>query len=92
MSQMETVDLPAVININSINELKLLLDEALLKNCDVEMNGADITKADTASMQLICAFNEKLKSSGHSMCWSGVSDECKNVAEMLGLNEIISIN
>ena len=92
MSQMERVDLPSVININSINELKVLLDEVLLKNCDVEMNGAEITKADTASMQLICAFNEKLKADGHAMCWSGVSDECRNVAEILGFNEFFSIN
>ena len=89
---METIELPAVININSINELKGLFDEALLKKCDVIINGEAIKKADTASMQLICAFNEKLKSEGHSMSWSKVSDECQNVAEILGLKEILSIN
>ena len=89
---METIELPAVININSINELKGLFDKALLKKCDVTMNGGAIKKADTASMQLICVFNEKLKSDGHTMSWSEVSDECQNVAEILGLKEILSIN
>ncbi|MBL4606461.1 MAG: STAS domain-containing protein [Pseudomonadales bacterium] len=91
MTNSVQVELKAVVNITTISSLKSQLDDALEKSVDVVLMGENVEKVDTAALQLLAVFNEKLKSDGNSLRWEKPSDEVCNVAGLLGLQSAVSL-
>ncbi|MGB1292855.1 MAG: STAS domain-containing protein, partial [Pseudoalteromonas sp.] len=68
-----------------------LLNE-LSGNDDVCLDISDVTRADTASVQLLCSLQKHLLSVQHKIIWVGQSDALKSVITQLGLSEYLVLD
>jgi anti-anti-sigma regulatory factor len=50
--------LPAELVINSVSELKETLLDLLSKQSSIELDISQVTRADTASIQLLCSLQK----------------------------------
>ncbi len=86
--------LESPLSIASVCQLKKELSQKLLSK-DVEtlkIDGADISSADTASLQLICSLVSWAKSMNINCCWSSVSGALLETATMLDLSDAIQLD
>ena len=51
-----------------------------------------MTRADTASVQLLCSLQKHLLSVQHKIIWVGQSDALKSVITQLGLSEYLVLD
>lgn len=91
MTDSIALDLDQVVNIKTVNAIKEKLDEALKQEKDVLLLGGSVEQVDTAGLQLLAAFNERLKCTGHHMRWEDPSEEVQQVASLLGLEKAVSL-
>jgi len=85
------IELASVINLSTIGALKAQLDDAVSKNTDVALLGVNVEKVDTAAMQLLAVFGEKIKADGNTLSWIQPSEEVGNVAALLGLESALCL-
>ena len=85
------LELGQVISIKTINVLKEQLDDALEQKKSVVLLGNNVDQVDTAAVQLLVAFNERLKSDGFAMSWEQPSEEVCSVVALLGLEKAVSL-
>lgn len=91
MSNSLQIELAPIINLNTIGALKAQLDDAVSKNTDVALLGVNVEKVDTAAMQLLAVFGERIKADGNILSWIQPSDEVGNVAALLGLESALCL-
>lgn len=91
MSDSLQIELASVINLSTISTLKSQLDEAVGKDSDVIVLGANVEKVDTAALQLLMVFSEKIKAGGNVVSWLQPSEEVYNVAALLGLESALCL-
>ncbi|MCP5145801.1 MAG: STAS domain-containing protein [Gammaproteobacteria bacterium] len=58
---------------------------------DVEINAADVARADTATLQMLIALRRDLRTNGGTLKWLAVSCEMHDVAERMGLIEALGM-
>ena len=85
------VELGQVISIKTINVLKEQLDDVLEQKKSVVLLSNNVDQVDTAAVQLLVAFNEKLKSNGFTLSWEQPSEEVCSVVALLGLEKAVSL-
>ena len=56
MSDVSVIDLPERLDISCVEALHLELDDALNSGNNITLNGENVTKLDTAGLQVIKAF------------------------------------
>jgi len=91
MSNSLQIELTSVINLSTIGDLKAQLDDAVSKNTDVSLLGVNVEKVDTAAMQLLAVFCEKIRADGNTLSWIEPSEEVGNVAAFLGLESALCL-
>ena len=91
MSNSLQIELAPIINLSSIGALKAQLDDAVSKNTDVALLGVNVEKVDTAAMQLLAVFSEKIKADGNTLSWIQPSEEVGSVAALLGLESALCL-
>ncbi len=83
------VNCEPTIDISSAQTLYDHLKNALSNNHDVEIDASEVTRVDTAILQVFTAFFQELKSREQRVTWTGVSDAFYTSAKLLGLvNEL----
>ena len=91
MTNTVEIELAPTVNLNTIGQLKAQLDEVVDKNSDVIIRAAHVEKIDTAALQLITVFNEKIKENGNTLSWLQPSEEVCNVVSLLGLESALCL-
>ena len=82
--------LPAELAINHVESLHHDLLQELKSNDDICLDVSDVARADTASIQLLCALQKHLLSVDHKIIWLGQSEPLKKVINRLGLSNYLT--
>ena len=81
--------LPAELAITQVEHLHQDLLQELHSNDDVCLDVSEVVRADTASIQLLCALQKHLQCVQHKIIWVGQSEPLKNAIDRLGLSEYL---
>lgn len=81
--------LPAELAISQVENLHQDLLNELSSNDDVCLDISEVSRADTASIQLLCALQKNLLLVDHKIIWIGHSEPLKNAISQLGLSEYL---
>ena len=84
--------LPAELVINSVSEFKAALLELLSQNICIELNISSVVRADTASIQLLCALQKNLAETEQQFIWHGQSSALLAAAKTLGVQEFLALS
>lgn len=79
------INLEGVVTIAKVESLHAEFEEIEKKALPVSINAQSVTRVDTAVLQLLVAFFRSLAARDVSISWSGVSDELRASAKLLGL-------
>lgn len=82
--------LPAELAINQVESLHQDLLQELKSNDDICLDVSDVARADTASIQLLCALQKHLLSVDHKIIWLGQSEPLQKVINRLGLSNYLT--
>ena len=86
-----TFDLPENLTIASAEALHEELEPLANGSKDVVFNASAISRADTAGLQLLYAFQQALKSHNASLSWSSPSSVLVETAQQLGLDQHLAL-
>ncbi|NOU52760.1 STAS domain-containing protein [Pseudoalteromonas sp. JBTF-M23] len=84
--------LPSELAINQVEELHQQVLHELAVEQDVCVDISEVTRVDTASIQLLCALQKHLLTVSHKILWHGHSQAFSNSVEELGLTEFLALN
>ncbi len=85
----QVFELPADLGVANAATLQ---DELLKLNAsptDIELNGGNVERVHTASLQLLTALFRDMKQTGRVCTWSAVSTALRQAVDTLGLTEIL---
>lgn len=91
MSEQVTVDLPENLTIASADTLHANLEPYISGSQDVLLNAAEVTRVDTAGLQLMYVFIETLKKSSANVSWGAPSNALLDAANQLGITEQLGL-
>lgn len=83
------IDLPAELSIAEVTEWQQRFVEALASPAEIELNGADVARIDTAFLQLLALFFNDAKRRNKRLFWRAPSDVIIRNARQLGLSELL---
>ncbi|WP_196137319.1 lipid asymmetry maintenance protein MlaB [Aliikangiella sp. G2MR2-5] len=92
MGKKTTVSLGGALDIMNVAGLKARLEGALAKNLSVVLISDKVEKADTAGLQLIYAFIQKVEKNGYRVNWQKPSDALIQASEILGMQEALYLD
>ena len=84
--------LPAELVINTVSELKDALLDLLSQQTSIELDISSVTRADTASIQLLCSLQKNLAETQHQITWHGKSDALFAAAKTLGVQDFLALS
>lgn len=88
----KTLKLEGVLNIARVEALHSEFEE-LEKNAEpLVIDVSNVTRADTSVLQLFVALFKSMSAHELDVSWSGISDEFKAAAALLGVSEILKLN
>lgn len=85
------IKLEGVLSIKNITDLKNKLDSALEQKRNVVLEASQVERIDTATLQLITAFNKRLRSDGLKLSWEKPSIVVSEITKILDLEAAVSI-
>ena len=59
---------------------------------DLQIDGTAVHQIDTAAVQLLASFFADRAEAGLITAWSGVSDELRQVSQLLGVSQALSLS
>lgn len=80
------------LDISMVTDFSVELSKALEIGQPVTIQAAKVERADTAALQLLCAFFLDARAAGITVEWQGPSDALKTAALQLGLAEHIGLD
>ncbi|WP_271272934.1 STAS domain-containing protein [Aliamphritea hakodatensis] len=87
----EELQLPEEISIVNIGEWKDKFTDLLESSASISINAADLTRVDTAAVQLLVVFIKELQSHNIDYEWQNRSAELDKVARQLGLASMLQL-
>jgi len=87
-----TFDLPDNLTIANAEALHEELEALANGSADVVLNASAVSRADTAGLQILYAFQQALKSHDASISWSSPSSVLIETAEQLGLKQHLALD
>jgi len=87
-----TFDLPDNLTIANAEALHEELEPLANGSADVVLNASAVSRADTAGLQVLYAFQQALKSHDASISWSSPSSVLIETAEQLGLKQHLALD
>ncbi|MET0289551.1 MAG: STAS domain-containing protein [Pseudoxanthomonas sp.] len=88
---MSTVSLGEDLGIEASAELKQKLAPYLDQAMPVVLDGSEVMRVHTASLQVLCAFVRSRHDAGHETELSACSDSLRNAARTLGLAQTLGL-
>lgn len=67
------------------------LKQALASGKPVSLNAAEVTRADTSCLQILCAFFKEARHTGMQVHWDSPSDNLREAARAIGVSEYLSL-
>lgn len=81
----------STVDISDSAELQKRFLDVISENKKVEIDAREVSRIDTAALQLFYAFITKLKQSSIEYSWLGASDVFLNSAELLGIKQALGL-
>ena len=79
------------LDISLAQDLYGRLQQALEAKRPVVIDAGQVTRADTAVLQLLCAFFQDVQASGMEVQWQQSSPALENAARLLGLDACLGL-
>lgn len=92
MAKKTTVSLGSALDIANVSGLKKRLVTAIEKELPVVLVAEKVDKTDSAGLQLIYAFIQKVNQKGHQVSWQKPSDSILETSEILGMTGALNLN
>jgi len=92
VSKTVTVDLPENLTIANAEVLYNELDSYTSGTQDIVLNASEVSRADTAGLQLIYVFLKTLQQHQASVIWAAPSSALIEASEQLGLKEHLGLS
>jgi len=92
VSSPTTFDLPDNLTIANAEALHEELESLANGSVDVVLNASAVSRADTAGLQILYAFQQALKSHNAKLSWSAPSSVLIETAEQLGLKQHLALD
>ncbi|KID59076.1 hypothetical protein N473_08035 [Pseudoalteromonas luteoviolacea CPMOR-1] len=86
------IKLPSELAINKVEELYQMFVQELESGQAICIDISDVSKVDTASIQMLCALQKRLLNFDQKITWHGDSPILFESVEQLGLTEILSFS
>ncbi|AUJ71539.1 MULTISPECIES: STAS domain-containing protein [Pseudoalteromonas] len=81
--------LPPEMAINHVESLYHQIFQDSMETSDITIDISEVQRADTASIQLLCAVQKHLLSLEHKIVWHGESDALAQAVNELGLTHYL---
>ncbi len=85
------VELKGSLDISGVIELQSNLRQSLQGQRAILIEATHVERADTAVLQLLCAFFREAEEQSVEIDWSGASDALCSAARQIGLEECLSL-
>lgn len=86
------IKLPSELSISDVETLHQHLLNELISEEDVCLDISEVKRADTASIQLLCALQKHLLTVEHKIIWQGKSDALQQAITNLGLSHYLVLD
>lgn len=80
----QEIMLDELLTIAHAEALSNSLEESFRDSKPVVFNGSHVKRVDMAILQLLIAFFSSMEKAGVAVSWSGVSDEMRDAARLIG--------
>lgn len=90
-SQLTVMCLPREMTIQTVAEQLQHMTDLLQDGKDIELDAGDVSRVDTASLQLIAALQKVLADSGQCIHWRNVSGAFRDSAALMGMRESLAL-
>jgi len=85
------IKLDGVVNIARVEGLHHEMEDILKQAVPTTIEAMDVSRVDTAALQLIAVFIKDMGSAGAGITWNGVSDEFLAAAKLVGLEKVLNL-
>ena len=86
-----TLDLEGAVNIAKVEALHHEMEEILKLATPTVINAGEVSRVDTAALQLLASFFSSMQGAEVEVKWGSVSDELRAAAKLAGLEQSISL-
>jgi len=86
------IKLDGVVNIAKVEGLHHEMEEILKHGSPTTIYAAEVSRADTAALQLLAVFTRSMADAEIGLTWDGTSDEFKGAAKLLGLEDALNLS
>jgi len=87
-----TINLEGVVNIAKVEAIHHEMEEFLKQALPTTINASDVSRADTAALQLLASFMKSMALADVTVVWAGASEELKEAASLLGLEQTLKLS
>jgi ABC-type transporter Mla MlaB component len=87
----ESIKLEGVVNIAKAEVLFHEMEEVIRLSHPAKIYAPEVTRVDTAVLQLIASFIAHMNNVGASVEWCGVSEELLAAAKLLGMEQALML-
>jgi len=87
----ESIKLDGVVNIAKAEALFHEMEEVVRQSHPTKIYAPEVTRVDTAALQLIASFIAHMNNAGATVTWEGVSDELIAAAKLLGMEQALNL-
>jgi len=87
----ENIKLEGVVNIAKAENLFHEMEE-LVRHCNpTKIHASEVSRVDTAILQLLASFISHMSGEGAKVEWEGVSDELLAAVKLLGMEQALNL-
>ncbi|MCB1644923.1 MAG: STAS domain-containing protein [Pseudomonadales bacterium] len=83
MSDATFIRLPDRLDITSVEDVHKQLEDALVQGKPVVLEGDEVTRLDTAAMQMLASFRNEAEMNHLEMSWKNPSSTIKEVLNLM---------
>ena len=87
---MAEFNLPAEVTLKSLEAFKETLDQYIVES-EIVLNATELTRIDSAGIQLLLIFNQFCKDNNKKLSLSHVSEAMKDRFKLLGTDQLIEM-
>ena len=80
------------MTIEKVESLYSQLEQVMIEHDEIELVADRVQNCDTASLQLILNFQRASQKDGHTVRWRNPTAAVTNVAELLGMTQILNLD
>ncbi len=87
----ESIKLEGVVNIAKAESLFHEMENIVRQCLPTKIHASEVSRVDTAALQLLASFISHMNTAGAKVEWSGVSDELLAAAKLLGMEQALNL-